>query len=255
MNHSRFLHHEPCPSCGSSDAFGVYDDGHKYCFSCKHYVASNTFSRSSVRKGAVHNNNNNEPALTLPSDFTTTDIPEEGMKWLTSYLTIGEILSNGFGWSQQGFKIATRTQHLIQYAPLLVMPIWDIYQNLLMWQARYFGSEKRCPKYWTKGNRGCFHILGPHTDTITLVEDLVSAIKLSRFASVMPVFGSEVSNEVAVHLADRYQNLNIWLDKDKRDYANKRVQSLKLLFTNVRAITTECDPKDCSNDEIRERIR
>lgn len=26
--------HQPCPSCNSSDAYAVYDDGHGYCFSC-----------------------------------------------------------------------------------------------------------------------------------------------------------------------------------------------------------------------------
>jgi twinkle protein len=27
----------PCPSCDSSDAFHVYDDGHGYCFSCQYF--------------------------------------------------------------------------------------------------------------------------------------------------------------------------------------------------------------------------
>ena len=247
---SKFLRHEGCPNCGSSDALAVYDDGHQYCFSCKYHVKSNTYSRSAVRK-AQHNNNKNDPVPNLPNDFSI-DIPQEGLKWLMKYgLTPGEISRNGFGWSQQGFMIATHTQNPIHYAPLLVMPIWDIYQNLIMWQARYFGLEKRCPRYWAKGNKGCFHILGHQTPTITLVEDLVSAIKVSRYGTVMPIFGSEISNECAVFLSNHYANLNIWLDKDKKDYANKRISSLKLLFNNVRVISTECDPKECEDAEIR----
>lgn len=31
---SEFTHHEPCESCGSSDAKAVYTDGHTYCFAC-----------------------------------------------------------------------------------------------------------------------------------------------------------------------------------------------------------------------------
>src|SRR5687768_14846347 len=27
----------PCPSCPSSDAYHLYDDGHGYCFSCQYY--------------------------------------------------------------------------------------------------------------------------------------------------------------------------------------------------------------------------
>ena len=34
---SKFLYHEPCPNCGSSDACGVFDDGHRYCYSCCTY--------------------------------------------------------------------------------------------------------------------------------------------------------------------------------------------------------------------------
>ena len=34
-----FLRHEPCPSCGSSDALGVYSDGHTFCFSCQKHTS------------------------------------------------------------------------------------------------------------------------------------------------------------------------------------------------------------------------
>jgi twinkle protein len=36
---SAFVQHIPCPSCGSSDANSLYDDGHTYCFSCGKHVA------------------------------------------------------------------------------------------------------------------------------------------------------------------------------------------------------------------------
>ena len=38
MTESEFLRHEPCPTCGSSDANSVYTDGHSYCFSCQTYL-------------------------------------------------------------------------------------------------------------------------------------------------------------------------------------------------------------------------
>lgn len=38
MTNSRFLRHEPCEKCGSTDANSVYDDGHSYCFACNAYV-------------------------------------------------------------------------------------------------------------------------------------------------------------------------------------------------------------------------
>ena len=34
---SEFLRHEPCNRCSSSDACGVYSDGHRFCFSCGYW--------------------------------------------------------------------------------------------------------------------------------------------------------------------------------------------------------------------------
>lgn len=34
---SEFVQHIPCEKCGSSDAAGIYTDGHTYCFSCNAY--------------------------------------------------------------------------------------------------------------------------------------------------------------------------------------------------------------------------
>jgi twinkle protein len=35
---AEFVRHVPCEACGSSDANGLYDDGHTWCFSCGRYV-------------------------------------------------------------------------------------------------------------------------------------------------------------------------------------------------------------------------
>jgi len=39
---SEHLYKEPCDDCGSSDAKGVYSDGHTYCFSCQTYTKGET---------------------------------------------------------------------------------------------------------------------------------------------------------------------------------------------------------------------
>ena len=36
-NESNLIGHGPCSACGSSDAVGIYDDGHGWCFSCNTY--------------------------------------------------------------------------------------------------------------------------------------------------------------------------------------------------------------------------
>lgn len=38
---ANFIEHTACPHCSSSDAYGVYDDGSGYCFSCQAYDGEN----------------------------------------------------------------------------------------------------------------------------------------------------------------------------------------------------------------------
>lgn len=47
---SIFLYHTSCPACGSSDARGVYSDGHAHCFSCKAYFPAEGEGQQDKRK-------------------------------------------------------------------------------------------------------------------------------------------------------------------------------------------------------------
>jgi twinkle protein len=38
MSDSKFVKHTPCAHCGSSNANGLYDDGHQWCFKCETYT-------------------------------------------------------------------------------------------------------------------------------------------------------------------------------------------------------------------------
>jgi len=51
QSQNKFLRHESCDSCGSSDGKAVYSDGSGYCFVCeKHYKADSAFSEQSYAK-------------------------------------------------------------------------------------------------------------------------------------------------------------------------------------------------------------
>lgn len=251
---SRFLYHTNCPRCGSRDNVAVYDDGHGWCFGCRKVVIEpehRMFQRRTSRHRESNGSGNPEPSssgLRLPVDYTT-DIPVEGLKWLDKYsLTPREIQTNRIGWSQNGWKIRKGT---ITYAPLLILPVFDVYENLLMYQARYFGSQKHdCPKYWTIGARGVVHTIGSGS-TVTLVEDIISAIKVGRFTTGVPIFGSDISTDLIIALYNRYKDLIIWLDRDKRGYSHARANSIRWMFNSVRVVDSEADPKEYNNEEIR----
>ena len=42
MGTSKYLRHEGCPSCGSSDALAIYADGGEHCFSCGYHTKGST---------------------------------------------------------------------------------------------------------------------------------------------------------------------------------------------------------------------
>lgn len=60
---SKFMYHEPCPKCGSSDACGVFDDGHRYCYSCNTYF-----------KPPTTEDDNEEPKMTTTTKTRSKDI-------------------------------------------------------------------------------------------------------------------------------------------------------------------------------------
>jgi hypothetical protein len=243
----------------------VYDDGHGWCFGCLRIVIEpethKVIERKVRERGYTDSNagsgdperdtNNTSPMLGLPRGYTR-NIGVEGLEWLNKYnLTPREIQEHRIGWDPEGWKIRKGT---IQYSPLMIFPVYDVYDNLLMYQARYFGNLKNVPKYWTVGNRGVVHTVGNNPDTCTLVEDMVSAIKVGRYTTAVPIFGSDISTEMALHVHNRYPQLLIWLDKDKRRYAHARAQSLRYLFKSVRVIDSEADPKDYNNAELKEYL-
>jgi hypothetical protein len=181
----------------------------------------------------------------LPPD-TCRDIPDNGRDWLSSYgLDWNDITSHRIGWSDGGLVLADGTL----FSPCLIFPVYDRFGNLLLWQGRYFGSQKGAPRYYTRGGRDCIHLLGKG-GPINVVEDMVSAIKVSKVARAIPLFGSSVSLEFLLRLNRISDRFNIWLDSDKAQYARKTKQRAMQFFEHVGVIVTPLDPKCYTPAEI-----
>lgn len=246
---SKFLRHEPCPECGSKDNLGIWEDG-QYCFGCgwsqKHRSLSKKDLRQQLKEEENQKNKNGKYAnLTLPSDFTRI-LPQKPWQWLEKYgLTQAEIYRNKFGWSENDHS--------------LVMPVYDVYGNLLLYQSRVFAdsertSSKRIPKYLTRGNNDAvYHVLGansPDIPAVVCVEDYVSAIKVSRNFPAMPLFGSTLSINRIRTLSDLTSTLIIWLDHDKRASAVKIRFRANPYFKHVGVVVSKLDPKEYTDAEI-----
>lgn len=240
---SECLKHEPCPRCRdrgsdrSGNNLGVYSD-HLYCFSCGYWKSTKSGFQTleSVQKEEKQNASDS-----LPNDFSI-NIRVDALAWIKQYgITQKELDKNHIGWSDE--------------KEFLIFPVLDMEGGLIMWQGRYFGTNQKFPKYITKGyKRDVYHVLGSGNPCV-LVEDLISAIKVSRVTSAMPLWGSSILSKQCFILSRRFESLTIWLDPDKYNEAIKFSNRAGLFFNEVHVVLSEKDPKEHSDEEIKAYLR
>lgn len=252
---THLIEHQQCPRCkenghdNSQDNLGVYPD-HVYCFKCGYYKKNSAYHTQPLLKKETRviyeNHKNIVKGLCLPSDFVL-HLPPIGKSWLDKYhLTSRELRDNRIGWSENGITFSDN----VKYAPCLVLPVFDKEDKLLLYQLRYFGKDGSLPKYYTKGNpNNVLHILGGITGPITIVEDLISAIKVARYGRSMPLFGSNLSLSMAYRLARYTDSLVLWLDYNKTKDAHKLRNRYAPLFSSIAVRTSFKDPKEYDFDE------
>jgi hypothetical protein len=88
---------------------------------------------------------------------------------------------------------------------------------------------------------------------VVLVEDLVSAHKVSHVASAIPLFGTAIFDLVIKELRTLDRPVTLWLDDDQYGLLPKKIGRLQaLLEAPVRYIRTNKDPKSYNLTEIKE---
>lgn len=75
QSESEFIQHIPCDNCGSSDACGIYTDGHTFCFSC------NTHKHGTEEEKPVKTNTNTD------TDFLRGEVQALAKRKLTEETT------------------------------------------------------------------------------------------------------------------------------------------------------------------------
>jgi len=228
---TKFLGHKPCPRCGSKDNLGDYTD-HVFCFGCKYY--KNKDDIHSIRSRVHKITTGTEDIMNVE---TITELPRKAMKWLLSY-----------GISQEEIK-----EYNIQWSPKKELLV--LLNTLNYWQGRCFGNSKI--KYMSAGSKP-FTIYGSG-DTIVLVEDVLSAIKIARLHNefcATPLLGSTLSYEFEKSiLKEKFKKVYVWLDRDKAINAVKIKNKLKTRGVSSKAIITPLDPKEYSKGEILEWLK
>ncbi len=231
---------ERCPSCAKlgkdnkGDNLAVYNDGHKWCFSCGYYVSGDVVYK--IRAALTKEEPVKELKI-LPDDIVPCSYGE-GYQWLKKY----------------GLSNIEIMQYRIMWSPSkqwLIFPQFDETGSVSVWQARNFNPDKPY-KYYTQGNvKDSIWLFGTGEHPITLVEDIVSAIKVGRHGIGMPLLGSVISTSLLLRLKLLNKPINIWLDPDKQKEMVKFSSTALRYGLSVRTIFTDMDPKDYDDESLR----
>jgi hypothetical protein len=255
---TNFLRHEACPTCGSRDNVGVWDDGHKWCFGgCGYYIPPTALSDAAdVKLWLEKKKHDNARCPDLPRDCIF-HLPTNVLNWLRLYnITEREQVLNRFSWSPSHER--------------LIFPVYAAYGDLLMWQGRAFstGVDGKKPRYFTAGQpEKIDHIIYKSATllgswaaqmreprTIVVVEDIISTIVVSRVMPTLCLWGSSLSLARIKRLANCFERLLIWLDPDKTNTAIRTSIKARPYFDQVWVVNTVEDPKYYQAPQIQEYL-
>lgn len=238
---STYVKHEPCSRCGSKDNFARYSDGGGYCFGC-------SYSERGQRTSSSH-----ESAASVPKE-KASDVghhySNKVIEWVSKYgITVPELIKHNVGWSP------SREQ--------LVYQFYGEGGELVLWQARNFrdGTTHKS-RFFTSGSPDAViaRYVGSENKESTgavgcLVEDCISAIKVSRHGvDGIPAFSAAISRSKLGRLSRLYSTLIVWLDSDKYTESKRLSTQAQMAGMSSRVIFTECDPKECSDEQIKELL-
>lgn len=236
-----------CPNCGSdhkSKPFCIYEDGF-HCFSCGHTKRS---QRDFVQtRTAVHADLEMPTIERVASNFSVALL-----KWLRSYHVTDELI----------YKY-----HIYESDNQSVILPTIINNEIVSYQQRWF-SPRRIMSYGPKIS----HILSDKHDTIVIVEDFISAIRVhENNVDVCCMSGTNVKYDTLKQIVRDYNNIILWADGDApgQRAANKLQTKITTLINkhnlytafdtnnnkDVRNILTEHDPKYYTNTQIQQIIK
>lgn len=251
--------HLLCPACNggrsSERTFiitrtdtGLLYKCHRASCSVKGYVSS---IGSELIKGYTKRKASKPRAKPYTRDMVK--LPPEQSGWLSTqfHITIQMMEQEGWKWNEE-------TQRVI-------LPIRDARHAELGHNARYWRELDTMdlisvgPKsitYWNKLDVVKYHMpLREHrTDTLTLVEDQPSAVRLAQDTDTLALLGTHVTNELAHTIqAMRYSRIVLALDNDATLKALKIKRELGLFYNRFDVVPLPGpDIKDMTVDEYNQ---
>jgi hypothetical protein len=222
-----FLGFHPCPKCNSKDNLGEYTNGF-FCFGCGYKKPKRNLSRF----------NDVKPIKAYDGISLENKLDNEHLKWLLKYNLTDEEMKFFNSCKERTIKGETRKCNL------LIFLHTDSY-----WTGRNFSDGV---KYLSSGNKPYFEYgnKGSPQSVLVFTEDVISAVKVSRYATAVPMLGSKVQKEWWEN-AKKYDRVILWGDRDKaRDNVIEARKATELLGKQVEFIIKDKDPKEYNNNEL-----
>jgi hypothetical protein len=232
---SRTIGTTTCPKCRDRghDSRGnnlvLYEDGGAHCFACGHHVFPKHYNPVIKEKPIV--------SSVLPSDFTR-EVPAVAWKWLLKYGLPMSYWRPYVGYSEKDSR--------------LVFTVGD--PTVFSIGRDITGESGRKWFVWGDSHKTATAIGESATKTV-FVEDIVSAHKVGRVATAVPIFGT-VIHPCHLRLA-RYLRLPIvlWLDKDQQGTTYKKANYISMATgLPCEVVHTDLDPKELTLDEIKKEL-
>ena len=180
----------------------------------------------------------------LPSDFTL-DIPVEGRLWLyKASITPGMAREAEIGYSP--------------YFKRVIIPVFD-QGGLVYFQARALHDYQDIKYINPRVDRSNIAYWVGHNDCdkarIIVTEDILSAIRVGQFIPTMSALGTRLSIPLANRLSE-YDEVTTWLDPDSAGIKGAHeMRKLLTLTTRVSDIVSRADPKNLTNEEIKQCLK
>ena len=109
------------------------------------------------------------------------------------------------------------------------------------------------PKYLGKGPKLCYLSKGIKTNSVVLVEDVLSCIRVGEHSSAISLQGTSLKDEGLTEVLGKFTSVKIYLDADAAGrLGDKKLTRQLSLFIPCSSIVTKRDPKTYTYRELGE---
>ena len=242
--------HLPCPKCGSSDAYAIYEEN-EYCHSCGTHKHTKPKEEEDWAKYFPHLNEKRDPGKLYLPQTRVNHFPKAAKKLLFKAGISEELaLQNNMSYVDFEEVILPGTTTKIVLKKRIILPIYED-DNLICYQARSTNPQDK-PKYYTVGKKKPYE-QSSSADYVILVEDVFSMIRVAMEGfNVASLLGTSITDEFLLTLSRRYARVILWMDADEpgRAASRKLYEKLRTCVKGV-VVVNDKEPKLCFPNEIK----